>query len=130
MREIKFNVIWKDTKTGRMFNRCYTLDKLIQGDHFDETSDSPLMRNYVELVKRQYTGLKDKNGTEIYEGDIVNHSKQSAIFGEVKYFEGGFVVGVSACDFALMQFNCPKFVEVIGNIHENPELLSNVPKAK
>lgn len=65
----------------------------------------------------QYTGLKDKNGVEIYEGDLV---VENGSFGpyQVEYYKNGFYLG----DFLHSNWNAED-VEVIGNIYENPELL-------
>ncbi|PKR85049.1 YopX family protein [Heyndrickxia camelliae] len=77
----------------------------------------------------QYTGLKDKNGREIYEGDIllfnnsINDRKWKCV---VEYREGSFVC-VYQNDKVYNHFdswNVPKVTwEVIGNIYENPSLL-------
>jgi uncharacterized phage protein (TIGR01671 family) len=75
-------------------------------------------------VLMQFTGLIDKQGKEIYEGDVLKHQcrlvnsgKNGSYYKTVKWKEGkkkgvGFNVGVSYKDFW----------EVIGNIYENPEL--------
>ena len=70
----------------------------------------------------QFTGLKDYNGKEIYEGDVIKyHPEANAGIGRVVYLGSGFYVldefNGLLDDFATMG------IEVIGNIHENPELL-------
>ena len=83
----------------------------------------------VETVE-QYTGLKDKNGKEIYEGDILRFksgSKSVVKFCEMKdsdctYFYLGWASVQDGCEPMSL---CEEagFCEVVGNTHENPELL-------
>ncbi|MEW4664104.1 YopX family protein [Lactiplantibacillus plantarum] len=73
----------------------------------------------VELL--QFTGLTDVNGKDIYEGDIIEVTSQYwGMLGnryEVKFQQGAFFVN---CD--LLSKISPS-ISVIGNVHENPELL-------
>ena len=69
------------------------------------------------MIPMQYTGLKDKNGKEIYEGDIVSNNLKEQ--GIVKWEGIGFDWGD---DFSKGKGDTDE-IEVIGNIYENPELL-------
>lgn len=64
----------------------------------------------------QFTGLKDKNGKEIYEGDVVQDYE-----GVVHYVR--WSVGDGCFDFTGSPYALSDDCEVIGNIHDNPELL-------
>ena len=96
---------------------------------------------FWEMVKRpefepaeQYTGLKDKNGKEIYEGDVIsclaydNNYQKHLVRGDVEFEEFEYVIN-NCYDSS---WPCVSFkkvdilnVKVIGNIHENPELLKD-----
>ncbi|QEL88519.1 YopX family protein [Bacillus mycoides] len=81
--------------------------------------------NHYEIM--QYTGLKDKNGKEIYEGDIVKFHYKKDIYktGQVVWNDLFGSWDIDCSDFvaykSLGQFESGS--EVIGNIYENPELL-------
>lgn len=132
MRQIKFRAwvepadIFRGSSTGQMFTG-FTFDSIESGrDEANvycddgQTWEEP---RWGSAKLMQYTGLKDKNGVEIYEGDIV---RENGEFGEddryvVEYeFNGFWLKGRGDNEF---DFGNPDNMEVIGNIWENPELL-------
>ncbi|OHY53204.1 YopX family protein [Lacticaseibacillus paracasei] len=82
-----------------------------------ELIDESMFPNRFELM--QYTGLKDNNGREIYEGDIVKNEYGKAM--DIQYDPRSAAFGVGDYYFGTIGYG--KTLEVIGNIFENPELL-------
>lgn len=129
MREIKFRALVKDRKAiFEVILIDYVSKKvtylLERVGHLLSIRDAKF--NDVELM--QYTGLKDKNNKEIYEGDILFES-----FGERYYkvvFENGGFRAEFKGDFDEHSFDLIDVVaqgcEIVGNIYENPELMEEV----
>lgn len=110
MREIKFRVWDADKKT-----MCP-----VDGLHFSGETNRLM----------QYTGVKDKNGVEIYEGDIIRgHTGRYQVDCVVRWSRGncGFIAEPTITERTYLCLNpgSTKSYEVIGNIYENPEMVSN-----
>ena len=111
MREIKFSYILQQEETGYFTEKIFDYLDIFSGKAKEFFSGE--MRRWAIIAKREYTGLKDKNGKEIYEGDICNNG------AVVKFIGGRYILKYIRGWEYLMGEND----EVIGNIYVNPELL-------
>jgi hypothetical protein len=75
-----------------------------------------------DTVFMQFTGLTDKNGKEIYEGDIV--AQDGYLNREIWFEDGTYLIGIKDQSDKHFYQNIAQNVEVIGNIHQNQELLT------
>ena len=152
MREILFR--GKDPETGTWYQGFYMAlsdtTYCFRGDYdahpdntkhyivFDRMTDWGLPNQHLRAdadpsTVGQYTGLKDKDGKRIFEGDIIQYyerqldGKDTPVCDVVAYTEGGFAVKSYFLNNWLwdsVHGNIQlRDVEVIGNIHDNPELL-------
>lgn len=80
---------------------------------------------YPETVG-QYTGLNDKNGEKVFEGDIVRWDGDEISI--IRYCEGVYRLCNAKGYYGVSLHNHFSYVEVIGNIHDNPELLKGGEK--
>ena len=114
MREIEFRV-W-----SKSYKEIVKVDLL--GKNKVLSSRTWFDFNDIELM--QYTGLKDKNGVKIFEGDIVKFTTGPfTSIGIVKFYDGMFVVeDIEDDECTEILCYCDE-LEVLGNCWENPELL-------
>lgn len=130
MREILFR--GKDVKENWHIG---LLAKSGNGWYISNSAGIPLAYEVIPSTVGQFTGLTDKNGNKIFEGDIVKYKNTDGIkvngvaltiIGKVNYNEknasfaiyGKDKIGAKHYDYFPI-----KNIEVIGNIHDNPELL-------
>lgn len=135
MREIKFR------------GKCMFLNEWVYGDLIHKRHDrnalmiqdeNGLGSDVVPESVGQFTGLRDKNDKDIYEGDIVKwiltmpevsvnggyEEYDTEEIGEIKWDEGALQLGeYCAAGFA---YESEDYAEIIGNVHDNPELLESL----
>lgn len=123
MRTIKFRAWDKDKNIMRKITSINWYDEYLW---VDETPLSGDRLPFASTPIMQFTGLTDKNGKEIYEGDIVKTKYQP--LAEIIWHEEFACFCYKTIDETVedeIQFNFKQHeIELIGNIHENPELLT------
>lgn len=130
-REIKFKYIWSNPTKTHFLSKIFTLDEIESGEQFMVLENEPLLKNYRRVAILQWTGLLDKNGKEIFVGDVIKiKCNEDIIIGHVFYkqsrccyminhpagYNGSFALHtptIAICD----EFN------IIGNIYQHKNLL-------
>ena len=128
-------------RTIKFRGKSLTTGEWLYGSHFNDGAEDYILPNVpsgaddyeryqVDLnTVGQYTGLCDKNDNEIYEGDILQMNGSAKL--EVQFLHGGFgyclmfgdVLFGGNSSFRFNPFDKDESFEVIGNIHDNKELL-------
>ncbi len=134
MRKIKFRGKTLDGRWiyGDLWHRPYAKDCVTIVSFMEDTGTTGGLEVIPETVG-QYTGLKDKNGKEIYEGDIcraavykdpITLRKSTMINSLVGFRKGAFTLdGLKRLPSGFRTLPSLHGCEVIGNIHDNPELI-------
>jgi uncharacterized phage protein (TIGR01671 family) len=147
MCEIKYKFYAEEGFMSKPYTLAELLD-IVVFDHdiesengdFISAVDLRLGLKYGTIVALQYTGLKDKNGVEIFEGDVIRvaNIKEEWKYGEpdfdwrifeVQYNRYTWAINNKAIYRPLSDYDnndgTPYDIEIIGNIYENPELLAD-----
>ena len=150
MREIKFRA-WDTKRNVLLYDLSPEIFIGIEGRIWEEHSDGATRETWYEetydYIPMQYTGLEDKNGKEIYEGDILINSRMKADSKDEKArfviewdndYSGFILKGVNVYSNAYregivdesaqwgkdkLNVNWVSEIKIIGNIYETPELL-------
>lgn len=128
MRKLKFRAWLKEERKMVNVETLFIgINRLCFGN--SKTEDL-FFRDFEEVELMQYTGLKDKNGKEIYEGDIIKYKspydRRLKHISPVKFLETEASFGIKdryGNKIPLYTISANNYFEVIGNIYENKNLL-------
>jgi hypothetical protein len=114
--EDKYKYYWQHDTTKEIVYKIFSVDQLEHGEF--EKPDYTI--RWDLLARCKFIGLKDKKGIEIYEGDVTNNHEW------IEFRNGSFITtykGDTQNGNILTEKRC-QFIEIIGNIYQNPELLN------
>ena len=131
-REIKYRA-WFKNDGGFMMEDVGILPQSTpyEVSVIQETQKQIIKYGLDNIILMQYTGLKDKNGKEIYEGDICKISscddegnwQKETTKTEIKYYDGCFKTTYYGFPVSSWAIGNNVHIEIIGNIHQHPHLL-------
>lgn len=117
-REIKFRGL--DAETGELIDDfLYLIDLNVGYAYYRDSVGNPQRCKVSSLM--QYTGLKDKNGRDIFEGDVLHEKREKTAPMANNAIERVFTLLDIRNSYTFDPDNCV----VVGNIHQHPELLNS-----
>jgi uncharacterized phage protein (TIGR01671 family) len=120
MREIKFRV-WDK------YDKCFIEQNLLpfklwfDEEEFIKYEDENIMRYPTDIILMQYTGIKDKNGKEIYENDLITWGGGG--IHQIEFRDTSWAFKNEDWLLSMITSEEKSTFEIIGNVFENPELL-------
>lgn len=123
MNNLKFRA-WD--KVNKEMLKIDVIDFFLKGIRVLEHNGNSFFMKFSDVVLMQSTGLFDKNGKEIFEGDIVRNTHTGSV-GRVHWcvHNTGFFYYVEKDKKDYTVFRAKYNLEVIGNVYENKELIEN-----
>ena len=130
MRDILFRGLWvhgnKEWIEGDLVRDSEGKPHIVDSKYVDYWHGEPIFvcEEECEVIPEtvgQYTGLMDKDGKKVFEGDIVRWDGDEISI--IRYCEGVYRLCNAEGYYGVSLHNHFSYVEVIGNIHDNPELL-------
>jgi uncharacterized phage protein (TIGR01671 family) len=131
-KENKFKYIWSNPTKTNFITQIFTLDEIEAGNQFMVLENEPLLKDYKLIAREQFTGLLDKNGKEIFEGDLLQYDgynfkliNKEKIY-QIKYDDNlaqYYSYNLENSFDTFLVVRAWKESKIIGNIYQNPELL-------
>ena len=131
-RENKFKYIWSNPTKTNFATAIFTLDEIEAGNQFMVLKNEPLLKDYKLIAREQSTGLLDKNGKEIFVGDLLQYDgynfkliNKEKIY-QIKYDDNlaqYYSYNLENSFDTFLVVRAWKESKIIGNIYQNPELV-------
>jgi uncharacterized phage protein (TIGR01671 family) len=127
MREIRFRV-WDKQEKEMLFEGFHVFGevaifKAIGSHAYKTKGDKTSLERYNDFELMQFTGLKDRHGKEIYEGDICKQSSDGLHFENVEILFNDGCYRARGLHFTQLSSGVSQWFEIIGNIYENKNIL-------